>query len=86
MQVNRIFHYRLLGLQSTSCSEDESYISEAAGRSFVPQYTHIIQSAPLDKSTHTHAQTNTLIQTFSHGEIFLNMSCSVDQANGVDLC
>lgn len=46
MQVNRIFHYRLLGLQSTSCDEDESYNSEAAGLSFVLQYTHIIQPTP----------------------------------------
>lgn len=51
MQVNRIFHYRLLGLQSTSCDEDESYNSEAAGRSFVLQYTHIIQPTP-----HTHGE------------------------------
>lgn len=37
MQANRIFHHRLLGLQSASCDEDESYNSEAAGRSFVLQ-------------------------------------------------
>lgn len=42
MHVNRMFHYRLLGLRSASCNEDESYNSEAAGRSFVLQYTHII--------------------------------------------
>lgn len=54
MQVNRIFHYRLLGLQCMSCNEDESYNLEAASRSFVPQYTHVIQPAPLDESTHTH--------------------------------
>lgn len=53
MQVNRIFHYWLLGLQSTSCNEDESYNLKAAGQSFVLQYTHIIQPAPPDKSTHT---------------------------------
>lgn len=56
MQVNRTFHYSLSGLQSTSCNEDESYNSEAAGRSFVLQYTHIIQPTPVNKSTaHTHA-------------------------------
>lgn len=75
MQVNRIFHYSLLGLQSTSRNEDESYNLEAAGWSFVPQYRHIIQPAPLDKRTHTHTRTyrvhtNThmLIHTLSHGE------------------
>lgn len=52
MQVNRVFLYRLLGLQSSSRNEDESYNLEAAGRSFVLQYTHIIQPTPLDKYTH----------------------------------
>lgn len=84
MQVNRIFHYRLLGLQSTSCDEDESYNSEAAGRSFVPQYIHIIQPAPLDKSTCTNRLTH--LHKHFHMENFLNMSPSVDQANSVDLC
>lgn len=54
MQVNRIFHYWLLGLQSTSCNDDESYNLKAAGQSFVLQYTHIIQPTLPDKSTHTH--------------------------------
>lgn len=78
MQVNRIFHYRLLGLRSTGCNGDESYNSEAAGRSFVPQYTHIIQPAPVDKSSHTHKH--------FHMENFLKPSPAVDQANSVDLC
>lgn len=59
MQVNRIVHYRLLGLQSTSCNEDESYNSEAAGRSFVPQYTHIIQ-------TRTHSCKHFHMKNFSN--------------------
>lgn len=46
MLVNRIFHYGLLGLQSYSRKEDDSYNLEAAGRSFVLQYTHIIQPTP----------------------------------------
>lgn len=46
MLVNRIFHYGLLGLQSYSRNEDDSYNLEAAGRSFVLQYTHIIQPTP----------------------------------------
>lgn len=54
MLVNRIFHYRLLGLQSSSRNEDDSYNSEAAGRSFVLQYIHIIQPTPFDKRAHTH--------------------------------
>lgn len=48
MQVNRIFHYRLLGLQSASCDEDESYDSEAVSRPFVLQYTHIVEPTPPD--------------------------------------
>lgn len=48
MQVNRIFHYRLLGLQSASCNEDESYDSEAVSRPFVLQYTHIVEPTPPD--------------------------------------
>lgn len=64
MPVNRIFHYGLMGLQSTSCNEDESYSLEAAGWSFVPQYTHIIHPASLDQITHTYM----LMQTVSLGE------------------
>lgn len=74
-----MFHYRLLGLQSTSCNEDESYNSEAAGRSFVPQYKHIIQPAPLDKSSHTFTNKH------FHLDNFWNMSLSVYQANSVYL-
>lgn len=88
MQVNRNFHYRLVGLEFATCGEDESFNLEAAGRSFVPQCAHIIQSAPVDKSTHTHTLHMCMhinIFTF-HLKNFSNIGPSVDQGNSVDLC
>lgn len=57
MVVNRIFHDGLLGLQSYSHNQDDSYNSEAAGRSFVLRYTHIIQPTPFQQA-HTHTRTH----------------------------
>lgn len=72
MVVNRIFLDGLLGLRSYSRNEGDSYNLEAAGRSFVPRYTHINQPTPFQQA-HTHTRS-------------LTMSCSVDRANSVDPC
>lgn len=65
MLVNRIFHDGLLGLQSSSRNEDDSYNSEAAGRSFVLQHIHIIQPHPFRQAhahTHSHTHPHTLLE------------------------
>lgn len=88
MQVNRNFPHRLVGLEFATCGDDESFNLEAADWSVVPQCAHMIQSTPVDKSTHTHTLHVCMhinIFTF-HLKNFSNISPSVDQGNSVDLC